>query len=127
MSRVIGLALAFTFAACTLAASTFAASQAFAHAHLRTASPADGATVAAPAEIVLGFSETLEVKLSSITVHDAQGQAVHLTPAEAVPGDGKALKIRLKATAPGPYTVEWAATSVDTHRVTGQYRFTVRP
>ena len=122
MSRVTGLTLALT-----LAASTFAASQAFAHAHLRTASPAEGATVSAPTEIVLGFTEALEVKLSSITVRDAQGQPVQAAPAEAVPGDGKALKVRLKATTPGSYTVEWAATSVDTHRVTGQYRFTVRP
>ncbi|MGO4668172.1 copper homeostasis periplasmic binding protein CopC [Bosea sp. 2RAB26] len=122
MSRVTGLTLALV-----LAASTFAASPAFAHAHLRTASPAEGATVAAPAEIVLGFTEALEVKLSSITVRDAQGHEVQLAPAEAVAGDGKALKIRLKATAPGPYTVEWAAISVDTHRVTGRYQFTVRP
>ncbi|MGO4739145.1 copper homeostasis periplasmic binding protein CopC [Bosea sp. 2KB_26] len=122
MSRVTGLTLALS-----LAASPLAASPAFAHAHLRTASPAEGATVNAPAEIVLGFTENLEVKLSSITVRDGQGQPVQAAPAEAVPGDSKALKVRLKATAPGPYTVEWAATSVDTHRVTGQYRFTVRP
>ncbi|KRE03748.1 hypothetical protein ASE61_08905 [Bosea sp. Root670] len=117
MSRRIGLAFALSLAA----------SQAFAHAHLKTASPADGATVAAPAEITLGFTEDLEAKLSSITVKDARGGVVSTAPAEAVPGDRKALKVRLKPVSAGTYTVEWAATSVDTHRVTGQYRFTVRP
>lgn len=117
MSRRLGLALAFALAA----------SQAFAHAHLKTASPADGASVAPPAEITLGFTEELEVKLSSLTVKDAKGETVNTTAAEAVPGDRKALKAKLKPLSPGAYTVEWAATSVDTHRVTGQYRFTVRP
>ena len=117
MSRRLGLALAFALAA----------SQAFAHAHLKTASPADGATVAAPADITLGFTEDLEVKLSSITVKNARGETVSVATAEAVPGDRKALKVRLKSISQGAYSVEWAATSVDTHRVTGQYRFTVRP
>jgi copper resistance protein C len=117
MSRRLGLTLAFALAT----------SQAFAHAHLKTASPAEGATVAAPTEITLGFTEELEVKLSSITVKDARGGVVSAAQAEAVPGDRKALKVRLKPVSPGAYSVEWAATSVDTHRVTGQYRFTVRP
>jgi len=117
MSRRLGLAIAFALAT----------SQAFAHAHLKTASPADGATVAAPAEITLGFTEDLEARLSSITVKDARGETVNAAPAEAVPGDRKALKVRLKPVSAGAYSVEWAATSVDTHRVTGQYRFTVRP
>jgi methionine-rich copper-binding protein CopC len=117
MSRRIGLAVAFAIAT----------SQAFAHAHLKTASPADGATVAPPAEVTLGFTEELEVKLSSLTIKDAHGQTVNATTVEAVPGDRKALKAKLKQLSPGAYTVEWAATSVDTHRVTGQYRFTVRP
>lgn len=117
MSRRLGLAFAFALAS----------SQAFAHAHLKTASPADGATVAPPNEIILGFTEDLEVKLSSITVKTAGGETVSAAPAEAVPGDRKALKVLLETVPPGAYTVEWAATSVDTHRVTGQYRFTVRP
>ncbi|WP_377848715.1 copper homeostasis periplasmic binding protein CopC [Bosea sp. UC22_33] len=117
MSRHLGLTLAFALAA----------TQAVAHAHLKTASPAEGATVAAPPEITLSFTEELEAKLSSITVKDARGGVVSAAPAEAVPGDRKALKILLKPVSPGTYSVEWAATSVDTHRVTGQYRFTVRP
>jgi len=117
MFRFLGLTLAFTLAA----------SQAFAHAHLKTASPADGATVAPPAEVILEFTEELEIRLSSITVRDAAGEAIGVAPAEAVPGDRKTLKVRLKPVSPGAYIVEWAATSVDTHRVTGQYRFTVRP
>ncbi|PZU92689.1 MAG: copper resistance protein [Chelatococcus sp.] len=117
MSRRLALTLALALAA----------TQASAHAHLKTASPAEGATVAAPAEITLGFTEELEVKLSSIIVKDARGVVVSAAPAEAVRGDRKALKVRLKPVSPGAYSVEWAATSVDTHRVNGQYRFTVRP
>jgi len=117
MSRRLGLAIALALAA----------SQALAHAHLKTASPADGATVAAPSEVILGFTEELELKLSSVTVRNERGEAIHAALPEAVPGDRKSLKVRLKPVSPGAYTVEWAATSVDTHRVTGQYRFTVRP
>ncbi len=117
MSPRLGLTLVFALAA----------SQAFAHAHLKTAAPADGATVAPPTEIILGFTEELEAKLSSITVKDARGEIVSGAAAEVAPGDRKTLKVRLKPVSPGVYSVEWAATSVDTHRVTGQYRFTVRP
>lgn len=101
---------------------------AFAHAHLRTAAPAVGGTVhAAPSEVALDFTEALEPRFSSIAVTDASGARVDQGEAHTAPGDGKHFSVALKPLAAGTYTVTWHATSVDTHKTQGSFRFTVAP
>ena len=100
------------------------ATPAFAHAHLKTASPADGATVVAPKEISLEFTEKLEPGLSGATVSDAGGHEVS-TGAPTVKDSG--ITIMVPALKPGAYHVSWHAVSVDTHRTEGNYGFTVKP
>jgi methionine-rich copper-binding protein CopC len=65
---------------------------ALAHAHLVTASPAENATVVAPAQVVLAFTQPLEKEFSSIEVWDAKGKRVDgdKLPADA---DGKHLAL----------------------------------
>ena len=99
--------------------------EASAHAFLKTATPAVGASVQeAPAQVVIDFTEGVEPGFSTIIVQDAGGArvdtgAVHL-------GDGQAqLAIQVKPLPPGTYTVVWHATSVDTHKTEGRYSFTV--
>lgn len=100
---------------------------AWAHAHLQRAVPAEQTQAAAPDAVTLSFTQDIEAKLSSIKLQDAAGAAVAAGPADHVGGDRKTLRVTLPKLAPGTYTVDWAVISVDTHRVTGQYRFTVTP
>ena len=100
---------------------------AFAHALLRKAIPAVGATVhAAPTTVTLTFSEGVEPSFSTISVVDAKGARVDT----GAPHNGvikKILIVGLQPLAAGTYTVEWHATSVDTHKTEGKFTFTVAP
>ncbi len=101
---------------------------AFAHAHLRTASPAIGSTTqTAPTEVGLNFTEALEPQFSTIEVQDDHGQRVDTGDPHLAPGNPKHFSIALKPLAPGTYTVIWHATSVDSHKTDGRFRFTVAP
>jgi methionine-rich copper-binding protein CopC len=104
-----------------------AASQAFAHAHLKASTPADKASAAAPAEINLGFTEALDLKFSGIAVVGADKTDVALGDA-VLKDDGKSLAAPVSARlAPGAYTVNWHVLSVDGHKTNGSFTFTVTP
>jgi methionine-rich copper-binding protein CopC len=99
---------------------------AWAHAHLSSAYPAENAVVAAPEQVVLGFTQPLEKSFSSIEVQSTDGKRVDdgkprsaADPTQLIVGVGK-----LPA---GIYKVIWHATSVDTHRSEGSFTFTVAP
>lgn len=101
---------------------------ALAHAHLVSASPAVDSTVrTAPREVSISFTEKLEEKLSSITVKDAAGRRFDKGAARFADTSGKKLLVALSELAPGRYTVDWVAASVDTHGTNGSFAFTVRP
>jgi methionine-rich copper-binding protein CopC len=100
---------------------------AFAHAQLRAAEPPVGGTVrAAPSQVEITFSEAVEPRFSSITVTDHAGAQVDRRDLH-IAGDPRHLAVSLPALAPGEYRVEWHATSVDTHKTEGSYKFTVAP
>ena len=114
--------------AMTIAASLCLSGTAFAHAHLRTATPAVGSTVrAVPTEVSLSFTEGLEPRFSAIEVRDKDGARVDAGEAHLAQGDDKRFSVGLKTLAPGAYTVVWHATSVDTHKTEGSFQFTVAP
>jgi len=101
---------------------------AFAHAFLDRADPAVGATVkSAPPRAALTFTEALEPDFSSITVEDGAGRRVDLGDAHTAPDDAKRLSVGLKPLPPGSYKVQWRVTSVDTHKTSGSFSFTVAP
>jgi copper resistance protein C len=119
--------LRFTFAL-ALAGSLLAPAAARAHAHLDRASPPVGSTVAAaPAEVVLWFTETLEPAFSSIEVRNAAGAAVQAGSASVDPKQRTLLRVPLEPLAPGTYKVIWRVLSVDTHRSQGDFTFRVGP
>jgi len=104
------------------------ASPASAHALLRKAIPGVGSTVhAPPATVTLLFSEGVESAFSTIAVTDAAGARVDAGAPDTAPGDAKTLIVALKPLGAGVYTVEWHATSVDTHKTEGKFTFTVAP
>ena len=101
------------------------ASAAFAHAHLEQSTPAADSTVSNVKELRLAFTEGVEqaftkvvlthdqapVAVSSIKTEPANKKILIVTPAQPLPA--------------GTYNEKWNAVSVDTHKSTGDYSFTV--
>src|SRR5471030_1095787 len=99
-----------------LLAGLASANAAFAHAHLKSETPAKDATVSAPAELRLVFSEGVEETLTKVEVSSA-GKPVMLKSTATDPSDKKTLIVTPAAPLPpGEYKVVWHAVSVDTHK-----------
>lgn len=80
----------------------------------------------APKEIRLMFSEAVIAKMSGIELKDESGKTVSTGSPQTDPQDQKQLVVPVSAPlAPGHYSVIWHAVSEDTHRVKGEYNFTV--
>lgn len=114
-----------------IAAATLALAPQFAwaHAHLKQATPADKAVVAvAPGSVTARFSEGLEPAFSSLTLLDAAGKPAATAKATPAPGDDKTLVLSVPKDLPaGAYTVKWQALSKDGHKTDGAWTFTVKP
>ncbi|MBB5577567.1 MULTISPECIES: copper homeostasis periplasmic binding protein CopC [Rhizobium] len=102
--------------------------QAFAHAHLNSATPADKSTIkASPSELDLTFSEGLNLKFSGIKVTGPDKAVVKLGDPMLMQND-TVLMVPVSGTlGAGTYTVEWHALSADGHKTNGSYTFTVKP
>lgn len=117
------LATAAAGAACLL----LCAGQASAHAFLQTATPPVGSTVRqAPSQVLINFTEGVEPVFSTITVQNGSGQRVD-SGGVHLEGGNTHLAVGLKPLGPGTYKVTWHATSVDTHKTSGTFSFTVSP
>ena len=102
------------------------ASPAFAHAFLERANPPVGASVhASPPELSIQFTEGVEPTFSKIEVDGADGAAIATGKPHLAPDSNRRLIIELPKLPPGTYTVIWHATSVDTHKTEGNFKFTV--
>jgi methionine-rich copper-binding protein CopC len=110
-------------------ACALAATAAFAHAFLDHAVPGVGATVSAsPGELELSFSQNIVAPFSGVEIAAAGGDAVPAAKAVADPANPAVLHVRLgHALKPGVYVVTWHVVSIDTHRTSGSYKFTVAP
>jgi methionine-rich copper-binding protein CopC len=110
----------------TLAASFLVAAQfAFAHAHPKTQTPAPDATVSAPHEVSIDYTEGLEPSFSKLVVVDAQGKQVNTAKSTVDATDKTRMSVALPDLKPGTYQVEWTAVADDGHRTQGHYMFNV--
>jgi hypothetical protein len=100
-----------------------ATAPAFAHARLTSSDPKADASVKSPSLIRLVFSESLEPAFSGATLSDAAGKTI---PVSAAVGSTTVTLMPL-ALKPGLYKVTWHSVGHDTHRVSGNFRFTVIP
>jgi hypothetical protein len=99
-----------------------------AHARIERAFPPIGGTVRSPpAEVSLWFSERLESAFSRVEVFDGAGQRVDKDDSHVARDDPRRLTAALVALKPGAYKVVWRVVSVDTHRTSGEYTFSVAP
>ncbi len=113
----------FFFAAFAILALGTAA---VAHAFLDRAVPPVGASVAAPAEARLWFSERLDPASSRVEVFDGLGARVDKGDSAVDPADARQLRVSLLPLPAGTYKVVWRAVAVDTHASRGNYKFQVK-
>ena len=98
------------------------ASLAVAHVHLKQSVPAEGAVVsAAPAQIVLTFTEPALITALSIQQDAGAKQKLGPLPTEAA----ATVTVPTPGLKPGKYLVSWRAVSPDRHVMSGQLHFTV--
>jgi len=101
---------------------------AFAHAHLKTSTPAAGSTLtAAPTEIDLTFSEDVDLKFTGIKVTGADKKDVATGEGMLMDNDTTLMVPVGGPVAPGSYSVDWHALSKDGHKTKGTFTFTVKP
>jgi len=97
---------------------------AYAHASLSHASPSSGSILsAAPQEVTLTFTDTLEATFSKVTVTDANGTEVSQGKGQV---SGNVMRVALKPLSAGIYKVNWRAVSTDTHKTEGNFAFSVK-
>jgi methionine-rich copper-binding protein CopC len=104
-------------------------SSAFAHAHLKGASPAPDAVVStAPQEVRIEFSENIEPSMSAIEIVGPGGAAAAAGKAFVEPSAPETLIVNFAQPLPaGAYEARWRCVGKDTHMMRGSYRFEVRP
>ena len=116
-------------AVCTLVflASTLVTPSVLAHAHLKQQIPAADSLVTAPQALTLSFSEGIEPGFSGVVVTDAQKQVIRTGPATRDEKNKTQLTVPLEQTlTSGIYQVDWHVVSVDGHKTTGSYHFSVK-
>lgn len=105
-----------------VAIGVLAASPAFAHAALKVSAPASGATVAAPHDLSLTFSE--KVRLTAVRL-TAGGKDVSGVQVDRAAAAAPTFSVPLPHLAPAKYEVRWSVLGDDGHPVNGTFTFTV--
>jgi methionine-rich copper-binding protein CopC len=126
--------LRLTFVAAALAAALAApaallAPPASAHAMLDHAVPAVGGTAqGAPGELQIAFTQNIEASFSGAELKAADGAGIPTGKAVVDPARPNVLRVAIgQKLKPGLYVVTWHVVSVDSHRSSGSYKFTVAP
>jgi copper resistance protein C len=111
--------------AAVMALALIAPAAALAHPQVITRSPEAGSKLkASPKQIVVSFSEALEIPLCNAKIVGPDGKPVPIGSL-ATDKDSLSLIIPIKAKLkPGIYTVSWEIVTED-HDVPGRYRFEV--
>ena len=101
------------------------AARAEAHATLESTTPERGAALERPpGEVVLRFSEPVEVAFGAVRVFDADGKQVEQGDAYHPDGERSAVAVRLPADLErGGYTVTFRVISADSHPISGGFTF----
>ena len=94
---------------------------AHAHSQLRSSTPAEGSTVAAPVQAVLGFSES--TRLAALTLTRGADSAIKVASLPQQPG--QQLTVPLPKLMAGAWTLAWRAIGNDGHVTHGTVHFTV--
>ena len=116
-----------TIAVCLTALLGTGARVALAHAFPERAEPRVGAVIrGSPPVVRVWFDGELEPAFCQLVVADGSGRRVDQGDARVDAANRRLLQVSVPGLAPGTYSVHWAVLSIDGHRTTGDYRFTVR-
>jgi methionine-rich copper-binding protein CopC len=117
-----------SIAAVAMIVASLCNSAALAHPEMQSAEPAAGAATTSPKQIKITFSESVLPQFSGVELKDWSGRKITTGKATVNPANKKQLVVPVnEALPPGDYKVEWHAVSDDTHRVKGNYSFSVAP
>jgi methionine-rich copper-binding protein CopC len=112
----------------TMIAASLCVNAAFAHPELQSAEPAAGRATQSPKQIRIMFNENVIPQFSGVEVKDQVGKVIATGKATTDLANKKQLVVPVREVLPpGEYKVEWHAVSDDTHRVKGNYSFSVAP
>jgi len=102
----------------------FTATSAWAHAFLDHADPKVGSTVhESPSQVTVWMTENLEPAFSKLQVFDANGTEVDRKDTKV---NGNVMTVSLPKLVAGTYRVSWQVVSVDTHRTSGKFDFSLQ-
>jgi copper transport protein len=97
-----------------------------AHAELESSEPASGEQLAtAPTEVVLHFTEAVDLTGDTLTVLDADGERLDIGEPEHPRGEGASVAASLPGLDDGAYVVAWRVVSSDSHPIGGAFTFRV--
>lgn len=121
--RRLRLVLALALGAAVLLARPEAAG---AHAELSSSEPASGAQLdSAPSQVVLQFTEAVDLAEDGIEVLAASGDPIDIPDAENPGGDRSRVAVELPPLDDGAYVVSWRIISEDSHPISGAFTFAV--
>jgi copper resistance protein C len=107
-----------------LAVSLMLVRSAEAHAFLDHADPKVGSTVhESPSQVTVWMTENLEPAFSKLKVFDAKGGEVDKKDTKV---NANTMTVSLPKLPAGTYHVSWQVVSVDTHKTSGTFDFTVQ-
>ncbi len=108
----------------TIIALLFTATSAWAHAFLDHADPKVGSTVhESPSQVTVWMTENLEPAFSKLQVFDANGTEVDRKDTKV---SGNVMTVSLPKLVAGTYRVSWQVVSVDTHKTSGKFDFSLQ-
>lgn len=100
------------------------AASGWAHAFLDHADPKVGSTIhEPPSQVTVWMTENLEPAFSKLQVFDAKGTQVDRKDTKV---NGNTMTVSLPKLVSGTYRVSWQVVSVDTHRTSGTFDFTIQ-
>jgi methionine-rich copper-binding protein CopC len=116
-----------TMAAIAMIAASLFGRAACAHPALLSTEPAAGATAETSTKLIkIAFTETVIPQFSGAEVRDQTGKTIATGKSAVDPANTKVLLVPVnEQLPPGEYTVEWHVVSSDTHRMKGNYTFSV--
>jgi copper transport protein len=124
----LGVRRALVVVALAALALALPAAPAFAHAQLLSTEPVGGTAAAkAPGQVLLRFSEPVQVSQAGVRVFDADAERVTTETALHPRGKADEVALALPDLANGAYVVTWRVTSADSHPVHGAFTFRVGP
>ncbi len=98
----------------------------YAHVYLRECSPAiDEVLTSSPKKVIITFVGSVEPAFSRIEVFNEEGKK--LSKKTKFLEDDTVMEVELsEVLKSGTYTVKWLCVSLDGHKQTGSYKFTIK-